>query len=1761
MKLKNQMAATALSIALASSMVMGLAPAQVLAAPTDSGQEEQQKGYDGTIQNVYTPAEGGTIYYVDSEGGNDGNDGMSASAAFKTLDKVNSITLKAGDSILLKRGSIFDGQHLAPKGRGTEEKHILISAYGEGNMPVINANREYREALLIENMEYVDVTGIEVTNDDVFNQTTDANDPNNHKNDQVRSLGVHVTINENADTFGSLVKEEAKREWRGINIDGLYIHNVDGDENCNDNKLSGGIGVEVIFYDSREIRPYFNGVTLQNNRIESVDRCGIKGIRLSEYSNGTSTGVRKYREGNVRRTDGTNQAALNYVVRNNYLSDIGGDGILMDSCVEGLCENNLLYNHTMRGTGANAGIWSWNTFDCLFRYNEVYGGPAYNQDGCSYDSDFISAGTIFEYNYSHDCVMGFMLLMGTNDTDVVRYNLSQNDGNVWRHIAAASNTPSYIYNNVFLYNGDNWRFINNNSADTAAASITKNWEFYNNIFYNTSKTTPSTWKITDWENAVTKNNMVYEASGQYGDREIPGAIHADPLFVNPGGGKTNDGSGNIWSSLDCYKLQAGSPAIGTGAYVDVRPQTTKNNAGFWDTESDRNAKTDFYGNALYNGAPDIGLEESSLEGGEYPVEKNASYRIMNPETMMYLTMTGGEAVAEEGTDEDQTFTVVGTDSGYKIRIWDNDSQVYRYLAASNGALSLSETEETVWGITDLHNGLYRLSADGRNLICSKDGSLSLGEAADATSEWYLEMEEHSHSYNVGGGEIEGFSADQVYDEAEEQSGSYIDSVEKFTTDAGEDVYKTGVKGDSIGYRIFASDSEYTLRLYFAEPDGTDTNRTMSILVNGNIKEEEYVLTKDCQELVLTGVYPQNGVIDVRIQGAYNSAGTKTDAVLSGISADKLIRKEVESRINAGGSGDDGLAADTEYSDANGAGWYDVDDYQSQAVTAVSSVASDADAGIGTAMKTAREGEAFGYKVKSTPGTCRVKLYFAESATGDHEFDITVNGKKIESAYNIKEAAGGAGRSVGVVYETEAADGVVDILFQGVNGKKAMVNAVIVEAYDKPEGEKAQITAEANSEQSGKEAAKAVDGNAATRWASTGGNDMSGQTITFTLDETHILNGIVLDWTPNARAKDYHIEVSDDGTEYRTVATVTNSEPGLNVHTFDACTAKYVRVVCDQKLNTFAASLTEAEIYVGEAVAGEAAATLTTEAVDDSTTELAVGMGYIYNRYSTAEVKFEYDPAKAAFVEDSTEYLNGDKLDKVSDPSVENGTVTQRFGLKKWDGFREQSTEMMRAQFTSLTSEASEVVVTVSLTNSAGHVTELAPLKVELPGSSAPEEPEKPETAGYYEDYYFDTQTGVTGAVVEDQALHVTVEGTGASQQDVQTAIDADAPSIDSGTFYTRFTVESQGIADGANIGQDQVLFDIKANENSVIRIGFDYLKEGSETGNWFYGKSTANPAWGNFPNGTGIAALEEGTEHTLKLEFTRTAENIYTLHLTVDGQDMGTVENVPYESTPGQYGFAARRTTKAYTVRETYYGTGEEHKITVQAGEHGTVSQTGDVTVFSDVTKVLEVYPEEGYEVDQVLVNGTPADLTDGRYTFANVTEDQEFSVTFKEKLVLNTDKLLEVYNQYKDLQNDSYTEESWTRFTEARDAAAAILADPTAYDQNAIDAAAAELESAKAALEKQPEEPGTEEPEDPDTGEPEEPGTDEPGTGTPQNPDKDQAGGQQPDDGTMAADNDSGKKAVKTGDNAIPAVAAGCAAAALTLAAAAYTVRRRKDA
>ncbi|GAA1568021.1 MULTISPECIES: galactose-binding domain-containing protein [Streptomyces] len=87
------------------------------------------------------------------------------------------------------------------------------------------------------------------------------------------------------------------------------------------------------------------------------------------------------------------------------------------------------------------------------------------------------------------------------------------------------------------------------------------------------------------------------------------------------------------------------------------------------------------------------------------------------------------------------------------------------------------------------------------------------------------------------------------------------------------------------------------------------------------------------------------------------------------------------------------------------------------------------------------------------------------------------------------------------------------------------------------------------------AGRAVDGSRSSRWASDWSDD---QWLAVDLGSPALVKRVTLDWE-RAHGREYRIEVSDDGAQWRTVWSTTTGDGGLDTARFDGVTARHVRV--------------------------------------------------------------------------------------------------------------------------------------------------------------------------------------------------------------------------------------------------------------------------------------------------------------------------------------------------------------------------------------------------------------------------------------------------------------------------------------------------------------------------------------------------------------------------------------------------------------------------
>ncbi len=130
---------------------------------------------------------------------------------------------------------------------------------------------------------------------------------------------------------------------------------------------------------------------------------------------------------------------------------------------------------------------------------------------------------------------------------------------------------------------------------------------------------------------------------------------------------------------------------------------------------------------------------------------------------------------------------------------------------------------------------------------------------------------------------------------------------------------------------------------------------------------------------------------------------------------------------------------------------------------------------------------------------------------------------------------------------------------------------------------ANKTARSSSQESGEmSASRAFDGNDTTRWASSG----TGQEwLMVDLGEPQSIDHVVIQWE-NAYASRYQIQVSNDGASWTSVASVTDGYGGTATIAFDAVTARYVRLYCQERGTSYAYSVYEMQVIQAGTMDGE-----------------------------------------------------------------------------------------------------------------------------------------------------------------------------------------------------------------------------------------------------------------------------------------------------------------------------------------------------------------------------------------------------------------------------------------------------------------------------------------------------------------------------------------------------------------------------------------------
>jgi hypothetical protein len=433
---------------------------------------------------------------------------------------------------------------------------IVIDRYGQGARPRLDGEGKVPSALYLFNVEYWEVSGLEITN------TGQQRVP--------RRRGVHIHIKDFATAHH-------------IQLKNLYIHDVNGSIF----KKKGGGSAILWQNEGEQTNTRFDGLLIEDCHLK---RCTRNGINARGYSNREEW-----------------FPSLNVVVRRCLLEEIPGDGIVPIACDGALIEYNVMRDcpRLLQPGDAAAGIWPWSCDNTVIQFNEVSDHKA-PWDAQGFDSDWNCRNTLIQYNYSHDNEGGFLLVCNNgsampprnigNQGTVVRYNISVNDGLRPTPTHKGIFSPSFhisgpckntkIYNNVI--------YVNRKPDDTMDKAILRmdNWGgpwpedtlLANNIFYVQDE---ATFQFGEDVKTAFHNNLYF---GKFGNRpeDAQSTTHA-PMFE-----RLPDDTHDGIEALQALMLDKNSPCIGAALPI-------ANNGG-----------RDFFGNPVSTDGPKcIGAHEAS----------------------------------------------------------------------------------------------------------------------------------------------------------------------------------------------------------------------------------------------------------------------------------------------------------------------------------------------------------------------------------------------------------------------------------------------------------------------------------------------------------------------------------------------------------------------------------------------------------------------------------------------------------------------------------------------------------------------------------------------------------------------------------------------------------------------------------------------------------------------------------------------------------------------------------------------------------------------------------------------------------------------------------------------------------------------------------------------------------------------------------------------------------------------------------------------
>ncbi len=304
-----------------------------------------------------------TTFYVDAISGSDTNDGQSAVTAWQTIARVNSESFGEGAEIFFKCGQTFTGKVYLTDQGGTSNAPVVIGAYGDGPMPIIDA-AGYFAGIHLENCEHILVRDLEITGDSTT--TVDGSD-------STKQYGVYANA-----LWGS--------SGQFITLTNLYIRDIYPET------ASESEGANPTTYIGTAISFQGSGNKTTNYPVEDIL---VQGCTISNVG---------YKAISMNRCN-------RIVLEDNMMSDIGGPALQPGRCTDVVVRGNTVDKSGAfsdpRMHGRGSGIWPWTCNDVLIE-NNTFMHARGRADSCGVHIDFGNRNVIVQRNLSIDNAGGFL---------------------------------------------------------------------------------------------------------------------------------------------------------------------------------------------------------------------------------------------------------------------------------------------------------------------------------------------------------------------------------------------------------------------------------------------------------------------------------------------------------------------------------------------------------------------------------------------------------------------------------------------------------------------------------------------------------------------------------------------------------------------------------------------------------------------------------------------------------------------------------------------------------------------------------------------------------------------------------------------------------------------------------------------------------------------------------------------------------------------------------------------------------------------------------------------------------------------------------------------------------------------------------------------------------------------------------------------------------------------------------------------------------